>query len=103
MIGIQASSRSIDIQKVLTYELVPVPTAMFHDSGAMRICKAKSDLKKQLAKESSSRGTSNVSAIFLDGSAVLWVVHWPTKCVVGDVVENFKKYPAKDLLELMYT
>ena len=47
VIGIQASSRDIDIKKVLSHELAPVPTAMFHDSGAMRICKAKSDLKKR--------------------------------------------------------
>ena len=47
VIGIQASSRDIDIKKVLSHELVaPVPTSMFHDSGAMRIYKAKSDLKK---------------------------------------------------------
>ena len=49
VIGIQASSRDIDIKKVLSHELAPVPTSMFHDSGAMRIYKAKSDLKKQLA------------------------------------------------------
>ena len=54
VIGIRASSRDIDIKKVLSHELAPVPTSMFHDSGAMRICKAKSDLKKRLAREASS-------------------------------------------------
>jgi hypothetical protein len=45
VIGIKASSREIDIEKVLSHELAPVPTSMFHNSGAMTICKAKSDLK----------------------------------------------------------
>ena len=49
--GIQASSRDIDIKKVLSQELAPVPTSMFHDSGAMRICKAKSDLKSGSRKK----------------------------------------------------
>ena len=35
VIGIHASSRDIDIKKVLSHELAPVPTSMFHDSGAM--------------------------------------------------------------------
>ena len=49
-----------------------MPMSMFHDSSAMRICKAKSDFKKRLAKEASSRcSTSNVAASVLDGSAVL--------------------------------
>ena len=42
VIGIQASSREIDIKKVLSHDLAPVLTSMFLDSGAMRICKAKS-------------------------------------------------------------
>ena len=43
VIGIQASSR--DIKKVLSHQLAPVPTSMFYDSGTMRICKEKSDVK----------------------------------------------------------
>ena len=49
-----------------------MPMSMFHDSGAMRICKAKSYLKKLLAKEESPRcSKSNAVASVLDGSAVL--------------------------------
>ena len=55
VIGIQASSRELDLKKVLRHELAPVPTSMFHDSGAARMCKAKSYLKKRLAREISSR------------------------------------------------
>ena len=100
VIGIQAGSRDIDIKKVLSHELAPVPKSMFHASGAMKICKEKSDLKKQLAKEASSRcSTSNVAASVLDGSAVLWVVHWPDKGVITDFVANFKGFLLKKLLE----
>lgn len=98
VIGIQASSRDIDIENVLSHELAPVPTSMFDDSGVLRICKSKSDLKNRLFKESSSRcALSSVSATVLDGSAVLWVVHWPAKGVVADYVENFKKFLERKL------
>ena len=80
VIGIRASSRDIDIENVLSHKLSPVPTFMFYYSGAMRICTGKSDLRKRMAKEASTRlSTSEVVAALLDGSAVLWVVNWPTK------------------------
>ena len=100
VIGIQASSRDIDIKKVLSHELAPVPTSMFYDFGTMRICKEKSNLKKLLAKEASSRcSTSNVAASVLDGPAVLWVVHWPAQGVIAHFVENFKGFLLKKLHE----
>ena len=98
VIRIQASSRDINIENVLTHELAPVPTSMFDASGMMRICKSKSDLKNRLLKETSSRcAVSSVAATVLDGSAVLWVVHWPAKGVVADYVENFKKFLERKL------
>ena len=51
VIGLQASSREIDIKQLLSYELSPVPTSMFTDSGEMRTAKAKSVLKQVLQKE----------------------------------------------------
>ena len=100
VIGIQASSRELDLKKVLSYELAPVPTSMFHDSGAARMCKAKSDLKKRLARETSSKVVeTNQAAVVLDGSAILWVVHWPAKGTVVDFVNNFKKYISNKLHE----
>ena len=49
VIGLQASSReTIDIRNLLSYELAPVPTSMFTDSGDMRIGKSKEQLKTQL-------------------------------------------------------
>ena len=46
VIGFQASSQEIDIKQLLSYELSPVPTAMFSESGEMKVAKAKSVLKK---------------------------------------------------------
>ena len=33
VIGIQASSREVNFKDVLSYELAPIPTALFDDSG----------------------------------------------------------------------
>ena len=43
VIGIQARSRDINIENVLSHKLATVPTSMFDDSGVLRMCK--SDLK----------------------------------------------------------
>ena len=32
VIGLQASSRNVDFKNVLSYELAPIPTALFDDS-----------------------------------------------------------------------
>ena len=39
--GNHASSRDIDIKKVLSHELASVPTSMFHDSGTIESGKQK--------------------------------------------------------------
>ena len=99
-IGIQASSRELDLKKVLSYELAPVPTSLFHDNGVAIMCKAKSDLKKRLARETSSRIVeTNQAAVVLDGSAILCVVHWPARGTVVDFVNNFKKFISNKLHE----
>ena len=94
VIGLQASSReTIDIRNLLSYELAPVPTSMFTDSGDMRIGKSKEQLKTQLQVELSTRKTSQeIQCRVLDGSAVLWVIHWPLNGKVRDYVVNFRKY-----------
>ncbi|KAJ4922965.1 hypothetical protein JOQ06_021285 [Pogonophryne albipinna] len=48
-IALVSSDRDVDVKDVLAYELAPVPTAMFTEDG-MRICKAKSTLKKSLQR-----------------------------------------------------
>ena len=41
VIGIQANSREINVKELLSYELSPVPTAMFSESVEMRVAKQK--------------------------------------------------------------
>ena len=41
VIALLSSDRDVDVNDVFSYELAPVPTAMFMKDG-MRICKAKS-------------------------------------------------------------
>ena len=62
-------------------------TSMFTEVGEMRISKAKYVLKEQLQVEVSARHASNTDAAIIDGSALLWVVHWPT----GGTVKEFVK------------
>ena len=66
---------------------------MFTDSGDMRIGKSKAQLKIQLQVELSTRKTSQeIQCRVLDGSAVLWVIHWPLNGKVRDYIANFRKY-----------
>lgn len=68
--GLQASGREVDLQDVLSYELSPIPTSLFHDSGEMRIYKSKSDLKNSTEVKVSARNLK-MDCTVLDSSAVL--------------------------------
>ena len=45
VIGLIASSREIDFDEVLAYELAVYPPSMFNSDGEMKIAKSKSVLK----------------------------------------------------------
>ena len=51
----------------------------------LRIAKSKSILKNKLKIEQSARATGQPDAIVIDGCAILWVVHWPSKGSVQDL------------------
>ena len=70
VIGLMASDRDVNIRDVLSYELAPVPTAMFKKDG-MRIAKGKSALKRSLQVEVSSRNAGCSDVTVIDGSALL--------------------------------
>ncbi|KAJ8407765.1 hypothetical protein AAFF_G00268090 [Aldrovandia affinis] len=70
VIALFSSDRDVDVKDVLAYELAPVPTAMFTEDG-MRICKAKSTLKKSLQIEVSRRNAGDADVTVIDGSALL--------------------------------
>ena len=57
----------------------------------MRICKAKSKLKRSLQIEVSRRNAGDADATVIDGSALLWTVHWPADGSVADFIVNVNK------------
>ena len=57
----------------------------------MRICKANSKLKRSLQIEVSLRNAGDADATVIDGSALLWTVHWPADGSVADFIVNVKK------------
>ena len=74
------STRAINLNDVLKYELAAVPTSIFDKkSGELRISKSKSILKQrlQVAVTNPSRGTGD--AVVIDGSDILWVLQWPSR------------------------
>ena len=91
-----SSGRNIDLQDIFSYELAPVPTSMFTQDG-MRICTAKSKLKHMLQVEVPQTHAANADIIVIDGSALLWTIHWPVDGTVADFVENVKTRLAKYL------
>ena len=102
VIGLQASSREVDFKDVLSYELSPIPTALFDDSGEMRICKSKADLKNSTRVEISERTAFMANCTVLGGCAILWCVAWPASsatspALVRDYVELFKQYLQRQL------
>ena len=63
----------------------------------LRICKAKSKLKRSLQIEVSQRNAGDADATVIDGSALLWTVHWPADGSVADFIVNVKKWIASYL------
>ena len=92
VIGIQASSREIDIKQLLSYELSPIPTEMFSEYGEMKVAKTKSVLKKVLQTEVSSRCIKKtISTVVIDGFATLYLIPWPaSRATFGDFVVKFR-------------
>ena len=90
------NSRDIHI---LSYELASVPTSMFNEKmRKLRIAKSKSILKNKLQVEQSARATGQPDAIVIDGCAILsWIVHWPSKGSVQDLVTNVVKHVTSKL------
>ena len=84
------NSRDIKVEQILSYELAPVPTSKFEE---LEICVLPSQsLKNKIQVEQSARATGLPDAIVIGGCAILWVVHWPSKGSVQDLVTIFVKY-----------
>ena len=92
--GLQNSAQEIVPEKLLSYELSPVPTSMFNEKGQMRPATTKSNLKNALKIETSNRfSEGSVDAIFLDGCAIMWIIPWPPGTAsVQDYMDRFRSY-----------
>jgi len=99
IIGLQASGRDMKLDEVLKYELAPMPTSMFTNTGEMRLATSKSTLKNKLKVEVMTRSTSKPANVIIDGSAILWVVHWPAQGTVQSFIDNFVAYLTSKLKE----
>ena len=87
------NSRDVKVKQILSYELAPVPTSMFEEKTRdLRIAQSKSILKNKLQVKQSACATGQPDTLVIDGCAILWVVHWPSKGSVQDLVTNFVKY-----------
>ena len=80
------------MEDIFNYELSPIPTSLFKNTGEPRYPKNKSDLKNKLKVEISSRGTTPDS-VFIDGCAALYsAIHWPKGGKVSDLIEALRCY-----------
>ena len=86
------SMGQIELEDIFNYELSPIPTSLFKNTGEPRYPKNKSDLKNKLKVEISSRGTTPDS-VFIDGCAALYsAIHWPKGGKVSDLIEALRCY-----------
>ena len=98
VIGLQASSLDANILRLLSHDLVPVPTSMFTDSGNMRICTAKSVLENLLQSEVSETNIDKeITCTVIDGSTVLYVIRRPAIGKLKDYADNMTDYLRKML------
>ena len=74
VIGIMASLREIvSTDSLISYELVPHPTALFADNGDMRTT-SKSALKNKLQILSEEQDAEPPVITIVDGCALLWTI-----------------------------
>ena len=96
VIGLLATGQTT-LESVLKHELAPFPTAMFEDTGDMRIDHSKSKFKNKLKVEVTSRSCDNTNATIIDGNAVFWTFEWPKDCLLEHIAENMYTY-VKELI-----
>ena len=84
----------ISLDDLFNYELAPVPTSLFADTGEARYPKGKSTLKKKLKVELSTR-MHDADVTILDDCAVLYHIHWPKDAHVKDFVDAFIEFVKK--------
>ena len=80
-------SNQLDFTTLFNYELAPVPTSLFEDSGEARYPTTKSVLMNKLKVEVLSRGIVP-DAVVVDGGGMLHsAIYWPKDGLVGDLLK----------------
>ena len=88
-------NNQLDFSTLFNYELAPVPTSLFKDSGDARYPKTKSVLKNKLKVEVSLRGIAP-DVVIVDGGGMLHSsIHWPKDGKVEDLVNGVEQYVNK--------
>ena len=87
VLGLQPS-REITFSDVLKHELAPILTSMFDDKGEMRIAKSYEKTTRRRDLCPIRHNTPPPDTTIVDGSAVLWVLHWPNKATMQDYISN---------------
>ena len=91
-------THQIDFEEVFYYELSPVPTSLFYDSGAARYPKAKSVLMNKLKVEETSCNVQP-NAVVIDGGGMLYsCIYWPSNGRVEDLVTGVEQYLRRQAL-----
>ena len=79
----------IKLDEVLKYNLTPIPDSLFKED---------SDIYFDIQVEMSARLQSPPDSVIVDGCALLWTVHWPSRGTVQNLVDTFYKYIGEKLI-----
>lgn len=93
----------MNLKEILMYELSPIPTSTFTNNGKMRLATNNSTLKNNLKNEMTGRSAPKANIVIIDGSAVLWVIHWPTQGTVKEIIVNVVSYVTTKMKEAVNT
>ena len=78
VIDLLASSREINFNDVLVFDLAAYPPSMFNADGKMHVATSKSTLKHKLQVTISERNCPISDTMIYEVSALLWVIIWPS-------------------------
>ena len=88
-------TNQLNFSVLFNFELAPVPTSLFKDSGEAQYTKSKADLVKKMKVEISTRGV-RPQCVVVDGGGMLHLsLHWPKDGVVVDLVSGVEQYIGK--------
>ena len=76
--GLLASSREINFNDVLVFELVAHPPSVFSADGNMNVATSKSTRKHKLQVTIYERNCPISDTMIYDVSALIWVITWPS-------------------------